>query len=139
MLEVLNTQQNICVLNAEKEFLTHLVALHNQFPRLKIVLEHATTRAAVECVKLLGPTVACTITAHHLAITVDHWAGQNYHYCKPVAKFPDDREALRDIIREGSLALQLLDHCFHGCTFSRPSSLLSRIGFRSSSNGCKGC
>jgi len=34
-------------------------------------------------------------------LTVDDWAGQSWNYCKPVAKFPDDREALREVIREG--------------------------------------
>lgn len=57
----------------------------------------------METVKSLGPTVACTITAHHLALTVDDWAGQSWNYCKPVAKFPDDREALREVIREGKV------------------------------------
>jgi dihydroorotase len=93
------------VLNAEIKFLPELVKLHNRFPNLKIVLEHATTRAAVETVKSLGPTVACTITAHHLAITVDDWAGQTFNFCKPVAKYPDDREALREVIREGTRIL----------------------------------
>ncbi|KAF8640112.1 hypothetical protein AX17_001348 [Amanita inopinata Kibby_2008] len=94
--------KNVCVLNAESEFLRHLFKLHSAFPRLRIVLEHATTRAAVEAVKSCGPTVACTITAHHLALTVDDWAGQSFHFCKPVAKYPDDREALRQVIREGN-------------------------------------
>ncbi|KAI0347549.1 dihydroorotase [Trametopsis cervina] len=92
---------NTCVLNAEPAFLPHLVRLHAAFPRLRIVLEHATTRAAVECVKGLGDTVACTITAHHLALTVDDWAGQAHHFCKPVAKYPDDRQALQDVVKEG--------------------------------------
>ncbi|KAG8707009.1 Dihydroorotase [Ceratobasidium sp. 394] len=92
---------NTCVLNAEPQFLPHLRSLHAAFPRLRIVLEHATTRAAVECVKQLGETVACTITAHHLALTVDDWAGQSWHFCKPVAKYPDDREALREVVKEG--------------------------------------
>ncbi|KAF8736367.1 hypothetical protein AX14_000400 [Amanita brunnescens Koide BX004] len=92
---------NTCVLNAEPQFLPHLFQIHAAFPQLRIVLEHATTRAAVEAVKSCGPTVACTITAHHLALTVDDWAGQSFHFCKPVAKYPDDREALREIIREG--------------------------------------
>lgn len=93
--------QNICVINAEPAFLPHLRKLHAHFPRLRIVLEHATTRAAVDCVKALGNTVACTITAHHIALTVDDWAGQGWNFCKPVAKFPDDRQALRDVIAEG--------------------------------------
>jgi dihydroorotase len=94
-------RQNTCVINAEPAFLPHLRSLHSRFPRLRIVLEHATTRAAVECVKSLGDSVACTITAHHLALTVDDWAGQSWNFCKPVAKFPDDRQALRDVIAEG--------------------------------------
>jgi dihydroorotase len=92
---------NIHVLNAEPHFLPHLLKLHAAFPRLRIVLEHATTRAAVEAVKACGPTVACTITAHHLALTVDDWAGQSWHYAKPVPKYPDDREALREVVKEG--------------------------------------
>jgi len=93
--------QNTHILNAESRFLPHLHKLHATFPSLRIVLEHATTRASVEAVKACGPTVACTITAHHLALTVDDWAGQSWNYCKPVAKFPDDREALRSVIAEG--------------------------------------
>lgn len=97
----LNSWQNVHVLNAEPTFLPHLERLHKKFPRLRIVLEHATTRAAVDMVKSLGDTVACTITAHHLALTVDDWAGQSFHFCKPVAKTPDDRKALREVIRDG--------------------------------------
>ena len=103
---VLNMSQNIHVLNAEPTFLPHLRKLHARFPRLRIVLEHATTRAAVAAVKSLGDTVACTITAHHLSLTVDDWAGQSFYFCKPVAKYPDDRAALREVIREGEFAAQ---------------------------------
>ena len=41
--------------------------MHNAFPKLKIVLEHATTRAAVDTVRSLGSTIACTIT--HIKMT----------------------------------------------------------------------
>ncbi|KAF9651054.1 Dihydroorotase [Thelephora ganbajun] len=92
---------NVCVLNAEPAFLPHLRKIHERFPKLRIVLEHATTRAAVEAVKTCGPTVACTITAHHIALTVDDWAGQAWNFCKPVAKYPDDRQALREVIKSG--------------------------------------
>ena len=100
---------NTCVLNAEPAFLPHLRKLHAQFPKLRIVLEHATTRAAVECVKSLGETVACTITAHHLALTVDDWAGQSWHFCKPVAKYPDDRAALQEVVKEGKAGFSIFD------------------------------
>ncbi|KAL1923299.1 uncharacterized protein VTP21DRAFT_8279 [Calcarisporiella thermophila] len=96
-----DAEKDVCVLNAEEKFLTHLAQLHRDFPRLRIVLEHATTRAAVEMVKSLGDTVGCTITVHHLQLIVDDWAGQCHHFCKPVAKFPHDRQALRDVIKEG--------------------------------------
>ncbi|KAJ2654230.1 dihydroorotase [Coemansia sp. RSA 1200] len=96
-----DAEKGICILNAEERFLDTLRELHKDFPRLRIVLEHATTKAAVECVKSLGETVGCTITAHHLFITVDDWAGQPHHFCKPVAKFPDDRKALREVVMSG--------------------------------------
>ncbi|KAF9534913.1 hypothetical protein CPB83DRAFT_843138 [Crepidotus variabilis] len=92
---------NIHVLNAEPSFLPHLFKIHEAFPKLRIVLEHATTRAAVDAVKKCGPTVACTITAHHLELIVDDWAGQSWNFCKPVAKYPDDRKALQEVVREG--------------------------------------
>ena len=111
-----SASSNTCVLNAEAKFLPHLRAIHAAFPRLRIVLEHATTRAAVECVKELGDTVACTITAHHLALTVDDWAGQSWAFCKPVAKYPDDRQALQEVVREGTWSLFLVLF-FHLTTF----------------------
>lgn len=95
------SSQDISVLNAEASFLPNLHKLHAQFPKLRIVLEHATSAAAVAAVKQCGPTVGCTITPHHLALTVDAWAGQPLNFCKPVAKLASDREALRKVIAEG--------------------------------------
>jgi dihydroorotase len=95
-----NHSQNICVMNAEEKFLVHLEKIHKNFPKLRIVLEHVTTEAAVQKVKELGKTVAATITAHHLELTVDDWAGQNHNFCKPVAKYPSDRNALQRVVRE---------------------------------------
>jgi len=94
-------ESDVCVLNAEEKFLKHLVQLHKDFPTLKIVLEHATTKAAVDLVKSLGNTVGCTITVHHLYLTVDDWAGCCHNYCKPVAKFPRDRDALQQVVKQG--------------------------------------
>lgn len=94
-------EADICILNAEEHFLPEVERLHAQFPALRIVLEHVTTREAVVCVRSLGPTVGATITAHHLDLIADDWAGRTHNFCKPVAKYPHDREALRDIVREG--------------------------------------
>jgi len=92
---------DICVLNAEARFLPELTRLHERFPDLRIVLEHVTTAEAVERVEALGETVGATITAHHLELVADDWAGRSHHFCKPVAKYPHDREALRRVVREG--------------------------------------
>ncbi|KAH8554640.1 dihydroorotase, homodimeric type [Umbelopsis sp. PMI_123] len=96
-----DAESDICVMNAEERFLPQLEKLHNAFPKLKIVLEHATSKAAVELVKRLGDTVGCTITVHHLQLIVDDWAGQPHHFCKPVAKYPHDRAALQEVVRSG--------------------------------------
>lgn len=85
---------NITILNAEEAFLPTLLDLHKRFPKLRIILEHCTTSAAIEAVKKCGPTVAATLTAHHLFLVVDDWAGDPHCFCKPVAKLPSDRRAL---------------------------------------------
>ena len=86
--------KDITVLNAEEAFLPTLLDLHQRFPKLRIVLEHCTTAAAIEAVKKCGPNVVGTITAHHLFLIVDDWAGDPINFCKPVAKLPSDRVAL---------------------------------------------
>ncbi|GAD91652.1 dihydroorotase [Paecilomyces variotii No. 5] len=90
----LPSKGDITVLSAEERFLPTLLELHAKFPKLRIILEHLTTAAAVEAVKKCGPTVAGTITAHHLSIIIDSWAGDPFCFCKPVAKTPADRDAL---------------------------------------------
>ncbi|CAG8484736.1 11221_t:CDS:2 [Racocetra fulgida] len=119
----------------QEKFLVHLKQLHNDFPKLKIVLEHATTKAAVDTVKSLGDTIGCTITIHHLQLIVDDWAGQCHNFCKPVAKFPHDRQALRDVVLEGHPRFFLgtdsaphpayLKECAHSCAgvFTTPLAI----------------
>ncbi|OQN97027.1 hypothetical protein B0A48_16831 [Cryoendolithus antarcticus] len=85
---------DVTVLNAEEAFLPTLLDLHKRFPKLRIILEHCTSEAAIEAVKSCGPTVAATLTSHHLFLTVDDWAGDPHSFCKPVAKLPSDRRAL---------------------------------------------
>tara|TARA_R110002060_G_scaffold29381_2_gene39666 strand:+ start:1391 stop:1588 length:198 start_codon:yes stop_codon:yes gene_type:complete len=48
--------------------------------QLKIVLEHCTTRDAIEAVNKCGPNVVGTITAHHLYLTIDDWADDPFCY-----------------------------------------------------------
>lgn len=114
-------------MNAEERFLKHLVQIHKDFPKLRIVLEHATTKASVDMVKSLGDTVGCSITVHHLQLIVDDWAGQAHHFCKPVAKYPHDRDALRAIVKEGAepKSQDLIFAIFTLSFLFRPPSILS--------------
>lgn len=99
---------DITVLNAEPKFLPALRKLHADFPKLKIILEHCTTADAIETVRDINKgklgadvTVAATITAHHLSLTIDRWAGNPINFCKPVAKLPRDMRALVDAATSG--------------------------------------
>lgn len=94
--------EGVHVLNAEEKFLPTLVDLHKRFPKLRIILEHCTSEVAIKTVLQCGPTVAATITAHHLYLTVDSWGGNSHNFCKPVAKLPSDRQALIDAATSGN-------------------------------------
>ena len=52
-------------------------------------------------VKSLADNVGCTITAHHLLLTIDSVPAQPFHFCKPIAKEPVDRAALQEIAASG--------------------------------------
>ena len=93
---------NTCVMKAEEKFLDNLFIIHKKFPNLKIVLEHVTTAAAIEAVNKCGPNVAATITVHHIDLTISDVVGNNVNFCKPVAKFDSDREAIRNVIKSGN-------------------------------------
>ncbi|MDO9467848.1 MAG: dihydroorotase [Thiobacillus sp.] len=75
----------------------HLVKLLRDFPRLKIVLEHITTRQAAEFVAAAPANVAATITVHHLLYNRNAMfkGGIRPHlYCLPVLKREQHRQAL---------------------------------------------
>ena len=91
------------VMEREQEFLAVYRQLVETFPRLRIVMEHITTAAAVEFLEK-HEQVAATVTLHHLLITLDDIAGgplQPDLFCKPIAKTPKDREALRQAVCSG--------------------------------------
>lgn len=84
------------VMEREREFLSSYKYLAETFPKLKITMEHITTREAVELLDRYENLYA-TVTLHHLLITLDDVVGglMNPHlFCKPIAKRPQDREAL---------------------------------------------
>lgn len=85
------------VLDREKNFLPWLNKLQHSYPKLKIVLEHITTEEAVYEIMMGNDNLAATITVHHLLLTLDDIIGDKinpHNFCKPVAKFIKDREAL---------------------------------------------
>ena len=124
-------------MTAEAAFLSHLKSIHEQFPKLRIVLEHATTKASVEAVKACGDTVGCTITPHHLDLVIDDWAGKPINYCKPVAKTWDDRKALREIIKSGHPRFFLgSDSAPHPFFSKMPSSATHQSTFQAACCGC---
>ena len=84
------------VLDREREFLAVYDSLATRFPRLTIIMEHITTREAVAFLDRY-PNVYATVTLHHLVYTLDDIAGgllQPHLFCKPLAKRPEDRDAL---------------------------------------------
>ncbi len=75
----------------------HLVQLMKDFPKLKIVLEHITTRQAAEFVAAAPANVAATVTVHHLLYNRNAMfkGGIRPHlYCLPVLKREQHRQAL---------------------------------------------
>ncbi len=89
-------ESNGFVLDREKEFLPIYEILAKNFPKLKIVMEHITTKESAALLEKYDNLYA-TITLHHLFITLDDVAGGllNPHlFCKPIAKRPEDKDAL---------------------------------------------
>ena len=87
------------VMDREAEFMNIYDALASNFPSLKIIMEHITTKAAVDMLDKHDNLYA-TITVHHLMITLDDVAGgmlMPHLFCKPIAKRPEDRDALLSV------------------------------------------
>jgi len=101
-----STDPAIDVFDREKAFLEETLGpLLERFPELKVVLEHITTRDAVQFVEVTGANVGATITAHHLLMNRNalFMGGiRPHHYCLPVLKREEHREALVDAATSGN-------------------------------------
>ncbi|HIP52361.1 MAG TPA: dihydroorotase, partial [Campylobacterales bacterium] len=96
-------ETNGFVMDREAEFVSIYEMLASNFPKLKIIMEHITTKESVEALDRFENLYA-TITLHHLLITLDDVAGgmlQPHLFCKPIAKRPEDREALLHVALGG--------------------------------------
>jgi dihydroorotase len=101
-----STDPAIDVFDREQAFIEETLGpLLERFPRLKVVLEHITTREAAQFVEVTGPNVAATITAHHLLLNRNAlFLGgiRPHHYCLPVLKRETHREALVEAATSGN-------------------------------------
>ncbi len=92
------TDVEVDVFDRESVFIErHLTRLLHDFPRLRLVLEHITTRGAADFVASAPANVAATITAHHLLYNRNAMfkGGMRPHYyCLPVLKREVHRAAL---------------------------------------------
>jgi len=86
------------IFDRESMFISnYLQPLIKNFPRLRVVLEHISTRAAVDFVQSGPETLAATITPHHMLYNRNQLlAGgvRPHYYCLPILKREDDRLAL---------------------------------------------
>lgn len=100
------TDPDIDVFDREAVFIDrHLVRIMKDFPRLKIVLEHITTRQAAEFVAAAPTHVGATITVHHLLYNRNamfHGGIQPHFFCLPVIKRETHRQALVEAAVSGS-------------------------------------
>jgi dihydroorotase len=105
------TDPAVDVFEREARFIdTVLAPLTERHPRLRIVFEHITTRAAVEFVLSAREGVAATVTPQHLLMNRNAlFAGglRPHHYCAPILKAEDDRVALLAAVARGSPRLFL--------------------------------
>jgi len=110
---------------------TQLIPLRRDFPELKIVFEHITTREAAQYVAEAGAHTAATITAHHLLYNrnaIFTGGVRPHYYCLPVLKRETHRLALVAAATSGS------ERFFLG-TDSAPHP----AHLKENTTGCAGC
>ena len=94
------------VFNREDRFVgEYSYWLRNEFPELRIVMEHITTRAAAEFVRKARAGIAATITPQHILANRNDMLGSGikpHYYCKPILKHEDDREHLLRMATSGN-------------------------------------
>jgi len=100
------TDPDVDIFDREAVFIERtLNPIIQAFPELRIVLEHITTKTAVEFILATNDNVAATITAHHL------WLDRNdllvggirpHYYCLPILKRASDKKALRKAAISGN-------------------------------------
>ena len=100
------TDADIDLFDREAVFIDRVLQpLRRDFPGLKIVFEHITTREAAQYVAEAGPHTAATLTAHHLLYNrnaIFQGGIRPHYYCLPVLKREVHRQALVHAATSGS-------------------------------------
>ncbi len=100
------TDAQVDVFDRERVFIErHMMPLLKDYPALKIVFEHITTKQAADFVLASPANVAATITAHHLLMNRNAmFVGgiQPHHYCLPILKREEHRQALLQAATSGN-------------------------------------
>ena len=126
------TDNEVDLFDREAVFIErHLQPLRRDFPELKIVFEHITTKEAAQYVGQAGAFTAATITAHHLLYNrnaIFLGGVRPHYYCLPVLKREVHRQALVQAATSGS------DRFFLG-TDSAPHP----AHLKEHASGCAGC
>ncbi|MFP8832892.1 dihydroorotase [Hydrogenophaga sp. XSHU_21] len=126
------TSSDIDLFDREAVFIDQvMVPLRRDFPELKVVFEHITTREAAQYVAQAGAHTAATITAHHLLYNrnaIFQGGIRPHYYCLPVLKREVHRQALVAAATSGS------DRFFLG-TDSAPHP----AHLKEHATGCAGC
>ncbi len=133
------TDKAVDIFDREAVFIERtLTRLVKDFPGLKIVFEHITTKEAADFVTAGPATLAATITPHHLMIdrnAIFEGGIRPHLYCLPIAKRSIHRTALRKAAVSGSpkffLGTDTAPHAVHtkeaacGCAgiFNAPVAL----------------
>jgi len=99
------TDPDVDIFDRERVFIErHLLPLQARFPGLRMVLEHITTRDAVDFVSRAPVNVAATITAHHLLLNRNalfEGGIRPHNYCAPILKRETHRAALLQAATSG--------------------------------------
>lgn len=100
------TDNDIDIFDREKVFIDRvLLDIVKQFPKLKIVLEHVTTKDGIDFILNSNENIAGTLTAHHLLLNrnaIFQGGIKPHNYCLPILKREKHRQALLDAATSGS-------------------------------------
>jgi dihydroorotase len=126
------TSPEVDLFDREAAFIdTQLIPLRKDFPELKIVFEHITTREAVQYVQDADRFTAATLTAHHLLFNRNAiFTGglRPHYYCLPVLKRESHRQALLVAATSGNPKF-----------FLGTDSAPHPVHLKEHASGCAGC